>query len=92
MPKSLFKLTAGTPKTYTRKGDSGKDVTYQFCPNCPGIVTVSAEVFPQVYIIKWGTLDDRGILDQAYPQREIYTRNRYKRLPPYEGVPQVEET
>jgi hypothetical protein len=34
VPKDNFKFTKGTPSTYTRAGDSGKDVNYKFCGTC----------------------------------------------------------
>lgn len=32
--KDNFKLTKGTPSSYTRVGDSGKEVNYLFCDTC----------------------------------------------------------
>jgi hypothetical protein len=32
--KDNFKLTTGTPSSYTRVGDSGKEVNYLFCDTC----------------------------------------------------------
>ena len=41
-PKDKFKITAGSPSIYTRKGDSGKDMNHLFCSHCG--VLVAAEV------------------------------------------------
>ena len=35
----------GSPKTYTKKGDSGKEVVSKFCPNCGS--TILSEAFPE---------------------------------------------
>ncbi|MCE2596880.1 GFA family protein [Motilimonas cestriensis] len=37
-----FKFTKGAPSTYTRAGNSGKDVNYKFCGTCS--TTLCAEV------------------------------------------------
>jgi hypothetical protein len=92
VPKSKFRITQGTCKTFVRKGDSGKNVTYSFCGECPGIITVDLEVMPDVYILKWGNLDDRELLDSAYPQVEMYTKHRFSKIPPYSDVPQKDAT
>lgn len=85
VPKENLKLTRGadTLKTFVRKGDSGKSVPYRFCGECPGTVTVDAELYAGVYILKWGNLDDRDLLDSWYPQVEIYSRFRFGKIAPY---------
>lgn len=42
VPKDNFNFTKGTPSTYSRVGDSGKKVNYQFCGNCS--TTLCAEI------------------------------------------------
>ncbi len=42
VPKENFNFTKGTPLTYSRVGDSGKEVNYQFCGNCS--TTLCAEI------------------------------------------------
>lgn len=41
-PKGKFTIIKGEPSIYTRKGNSGKDMNYLFCPECS--VTIAAEV------------------------------------------------
>lgn len=36
--KADFKFTEGTPSTYTRVGDSGKEVHYLFCSTCSAVL------------------------------------------------------
>lgn len=38
VPKDHFKWLKGTPTTYTRIGDSGKAVNYQFCGTCSTVL------------------------------------------------------
>lgn len=38
VPNDKFKLTKGTPVTYSRAGDSGKNVNYLFCTTCSTVV------------------------------------------------------
>lgn len=59
----------GTPKTFTKKGDSGKEVVSKFCPNCGSTLLSEPELMAGVSIIRAGTLDDTSTLK---PQMEIY--------------------
>lgn len=38
VPEGHFRFTKGTPSTYARVGDSGKDVNYLFCRNCSTVL------------------------------------------------------
>ncbi|KAB8648467.1 hypothetical protein FH972_026124 [Carpinus fangiana] len=70
----------GSPKHFVRKGDSGGNVTYSFCGECPSLLYVDVEASPGVKIIKMGSLDvesERAFLDKAKPGVEIYTKNRF---------------
>lgn len=64
----------GTPKTFARKGDSGKDVTINFCDNCGHTIFVSMELYAGVAIVKAVTVDDGNWLKakSRNPAREIY--------------------
>lgn len=42
VPKGNFNFTKGTPSFYSRVGNSGKNVNYQFCGNCS--TAVCAEI------------------------------------------------
>src|ERR1700747_2131791 len=48
----------GLPKTYTRTGDSGKQVVNRFCPDCGSTVVIEPAALPSTAIIPAGTLDD----------------------------------
>jgi hypothetical protein len=49
-PSDSVSLTKGTPSEYSRQGNSGKNVTYFFCPTCGSMVFGKAEVLPFVSV------------------------------------------
>ena len=83
VPQPVFELE-GAPASYTKPGDSGKEVTRFFCGDCGSQLYSSVQVMPGVFFVKLGTLDDANALE---PQVHIWTRSRasWCRLP--EGAP-----
>lgn len=71
---------SGMPKTKSRPGDSGKNITLHFCADCGTTVFEKAASFPGIIILMGGTLDD-GLLDDMAPVEEIYVKSRVKWLP-----------
>ena len=59
----------GSPKAYSSKGDSGKEVTSRFCPNCGSTILSEPALMPGAAILRAGTLDDTSGLK---PTMEIY--------------------
>jgi hypothetical protein len=59
----------GLPKTYTKTGDSGKEIVSKFCANCGSTILSEAEIMPGISIVRAGTLDDPSWLQ---PTMEIY--------------------
>jgi hypothetical protein len=59
----------GSPKVYTRTGDSGQPVAHRFCPNCGSTITSEPAAMAGASIIRAGTLDDPSWLQ---PAMEIY--------------------
>lgn len=49
---------------------------------------VELDVFPDIRIIKYGTVDDRAFLDEAVPTEEIYVSGRWKWVKGVEGAMQ----
>ncbi|CAD0086415.1 unnamed protein product [Aureobasidium vineae] len=77
IPSDKYKILSGSLRTFTREGDSGKNVTYNYCQNCPTVLFVKAEALDGVNIVKMGTLDDENVYDNlGKPGLEIYTKNR----------------
>ncbi|KAH6881283.1 hypothetical protein J4E91_008886 [Alternaria rosae] len=73
-----FKVTKGTPKAHTVKGDSGNDVTSMFCGDCGSTMWRQGDTFAGKRIIKVGTLDDTSILDNMKMNAELYVDHRPK--------------
>jgi len=65
-----FEILQGETKKWTCKGDSGEDVTRNFCPNCGSRLYTEANVMPGMIIIQAGTLDDPSWVT---PSMELYT-------------------
>lgn len=90
VPAAAFKPT-GTPKQWSRTGDSGKAVTNSFCPECGTLVWVQGEAMTGVVIVKAGTLADLSLVDGKFkPKVELYCRNKFAWLPDVEGVAKFE--
>jgi hypothetical protein len=58
VPKPAFKLTKGSVTSYSSKGDSGNQVTRQFCGACGTPLFSALEGNPTLWAIKAGSLDD----------------------------------
>ncbi len=68
VPVDKFKFTKGTPSNFTRLGDSGKDMNYQFCSHCG--TTLCAEVtVGNFYSVAAATLDNNN---EFSPKMAIY--------------------
>jgi len=59
----------GSPKTYTRTGDSGQHVVNRFCPDCGTTLVIEPAALPGTTIIPAGTLDNTSWVK---PAMEIY--------------------
>ncbi|MFO1158447.1 MAG: GFA family protein [Reyranellaceae bacterium] len=68
VPKPALSVS-GTLKSYADKGDSGKPVYRNFCPDCGSPVTTIVDAIPDLVFIKAGTLDDTSTLK---PTMEIF--------------------
>jgi hypothetical protein len=55
---SVAEEFTGPVKTFTRTGDSGKQVHYEFCPNCGTTVRWQVDIVPNTRIYAGGTLDE----------------------------------
>lgn len=68
VPKSAIKV-AGTLKSFSKRGDTGKTIARMFCPECGASVVDEAEAAPNFVMIAAGTLDDASWLR---PTSQIY--------------------
>ena len=86
VPTENFKFTKGIPSTFTRIGDSGKEVNHKFCSDCG--VTLSIEVtVGNFYSVAASTLNDHASFS---PAMAIYTASAPKWAVFPEGVPTFE--
>jgi hypothetical protein len=60
----------GTTVTFTRPGDSGKQVHYEFCPRCGTTIRWRVELISNRHVYAAGTLDDPTAIKVA---SEMYT-------------------
>ncbi len=61
-----FRIISGDPKRFTKRGDSGRELTRHFCPDCGSPLFTSAPEHPEHIYVKAGTLDDPTIVEPAH--------------------------
>lgn len=76
--------TAGAERTYTRRGDSGRSVTFHFCPDCGSSVFWTRDHRPDLMTVAVGAFADPGFprATAAY-----WTQTRHAWLPLSDGLP-----
>jgi hypothetical protein len=57
-----FRVLRGSPKAFTKTGDSGNELTRHFCPECGSPLYTSSPHHPDSYYLKAGCLDDPTIV------------------------------
>lgn len=85
-----YRGLSGTQKHFNRKGLSGKNVKYTFCDNCCTLMTVEAEAFEGMIIVKPGTLDDKDAINSSKPTQKLFTKDRPTWCAELAGTKQVE--
>lgn len=66
LDSSTFKISSGTPKPFTKRGESGRELTRHFCPDCGSPIYTSSPSHPEYVYVKAGTLDDAGIVKPTH--------------------------
>ena len=61
-----FRITSGDPKGFTKRGDSGRELTRHFCPDCGSPLFTSAPKHPNDVYVKAGTLDDPSTVEPTH--------------------------
>jgi hypothetical protein len=84
VPRDSLAITAGTPKIWRRRADSGRFMQCVFCGDCGTRLYNEPESRPDVIVVKPGTLDDTSWLN---PVGEIWTRSRQPWVPLPPGSP-----
>ena len=87
VPRAAFRLTKGTPKRYSSKGDSGREVHRFFCGEC-GSPLFSEPPNELIYVVKAATLDDPSWLK---PRGALYVSEAQPWAPIDSGLPIFEK-
>ena len=69
-----LRVVRGRVKGYTTKGDSGKNITREFCPECGSPLFTRAEKCPEFVFIKAGSLDEPELITpscQTWTERAV---------------------
>ena len=69
VPKSAFRLTEGSTKSFGYIGDSGKPLQRHFCADCGSRLFSNVEAMPDMVFVSAGSMDDASWLQ---PQMHIY--------------------
>jgi hypothetical protein len=86
VPVDKFTFTKGTPETFTRLGDSGKDMHHQFCKDCATTLCINV-VVGGFYSVAASTLNDSNSFS---PNMAIYTASAPTWAVFPEGVPKYD--
>ncbi len=82
VPKPALAVT-GALKSFNDKGESGKPVHRNFCPDCGSPITTVVDAMPDMVFIKAGTLDDTSKLK---PTMEIFCDSAQSWVPKDAGT------
>jgi hypothetical protein len=74
----------GAHKTFTRQGDSGRSLTFHFCPDCGTTVFWEAEGTPEMLSVAVGAFADPLF---PAPVRTVWAENKHGWLPFPESIP-----
>jgi hypothetical protein len=88
-PGEGFKVTSGKPKTWTKKADSGADVTTSFCGDCGTNLWRETSTFGENKVVKIGIFDNLSDLNDAKPDVELYAPQRASWIPALPGAKQL---
>jgi len=64
--RSEFRLTSGTPRKFTKHGESGRELTRHFCPDCGSPLFTSAPKHADFLYVKAGVLDDPSLVQPTH--------------------------
>lgn len=87
VPKEKFRLLAGRPATYVKTAESGARRAQAFCPVCGTRIYAAAEIDPQAFNIRVGTLRQRA---QLRPRLQIWCRSALDWVSKLDAVPALD--
>jgi hypothetical protein len=66
MEVAHFEIVTGLPKGFTKKADSGNELTRHFCPECGSPLFTSSPHHPDLVYVKAGAFDNPELVQPAY--------------------------
>lgn len=70
MRSAELHIVSGSVKDYTKIGDSGNEITRQFCPDCGSPLFTREPACPHLVWVKAGSLDNPELIE---PTHQIWT-------------------
>jgi hypothetical protein len=61
-----LRITRGQPRSFTKRGDSGVELTRSFCPDCGSALLTTTAKHPESVYLQAGSLDDPGVVKPAH--------------------------
>jgi len=61
-----FRVASGTTSGFTKRADSGSELTRHFCPQCGSPIFTSSPKHPEYVYVKGGTLDDPTVVKPTH--------------------------
>lgn len=79
-----FRLVTGAPRGFTKRADSGRELTRHFCADCGSPIHTSSSGHPGHVFVKAGSFDDPTVIEPGY-ETWVESRVAWSSLPP--GLP-----
>lgn len=88
VPLKAFQLLSGSPKGFTKRADSGTELTRHFCGDCGAPLYTSSPRHPEAIYVKAGSLDDGS---EVAPTSQAWTASAvaWARIP--DGIASYEK-
>jgi len=61
-----FRVVQGTARGFTKRGESGTELTRHFCPACGSPLYTSSPTHPEFVYVKAGSLDDSTLVEPTH--------------------------
>jgi hypothetical protein len=82
-PRENVTLTEGETRQFSRIADSGKSVSYNFCPVCGATVYWEAELFSGLMAVAVGAFGDPNF---PAPTRSVWERSQHRWMDAFSGM------
>jgi hypothetical protein len=69
---AALRIVRGQPKTFTKRADSGVELTRAFCPDCGSALFTTSAKNPLLAYVQAGSLDDPRVVK---PTQQSWTRS-----------------